>query len=153
MMKRSIMIFLFGLFCFGLLAKTPAAELVEKYKEEKGARNLVAGKALIRLVRPMMNDYQIAPLSHKVEELSVLRMDKTSHEVREVFLRDLSNVLKQYVFGGKSDTRNGTVDAYVHMTSDGTADELVVYNPKICALYSLSGKFTREELVKIQKKP
>lgn len=153
MMKRIITIFFFILCCFSIWAKTPAEELVEKYKEEKGARNLVAGKTLIRLVRPMMDDYQIAPLSHKVEELSVLRLDKTSHEVRAMFQRDLRAVLKQYVFGGKSDTRNGTVDAYVHMTSEGIADELVVYNPKICALYSLSGKFTREELEMIQKKP
>lgn len=136
-----------------LFAATPAEELVDKYKETKGARNLVAGKTIIRLVRPLMKDYQIAPLSHKVEELSVLRVDRTSPEVKERFLDDLQKVFDQYVFGGQSVTRNGTVDAYVHMTSEDTADELVVYNPKIYALYSVSGIFTREELEKIQKKP
>ena len=39
------------------------------------------------------------------------------------------------------------------MISDNLADELVVYNPEIFALYSLNGSFTREELEKIQKKP
>ena len=136
-----------------LFAATPAEQLVDKYKEVKGARNLIAGKTVVRLVRPMMKDYQIAPLAHKVEELSVLRVDKTSPEVRAKFLKDLKKVFDQYVFGGQSVTRNGTVDAYVHMTSEDTADELVVYNPKLYALYSVSGIFTREELEKIQKKP
>ena len=136
-----------------LFAATPAEQLVDKYKEVKGARNLIAGKMVVRLVRPMMKDYQIAPLAHKVEELSVLRVDKTSPEVRAKFLKDLKKVFDQYVFGGQSVTRNGTVDAYVHMTSEDTADELVVYNPKLYALYSVSGIFTREELEKIQKKP
>ena len=132
---------------------TPAEELVEKYKDVKGARNLVAGKTLVTMVRPMMKDYQIAPLAHKVEKLSVLRVDKVSHEVQVAFLSDLKAVFSQYVYAGQSVTRNGTVDAYVHMSSKDSADELVVYNPKIIALYSVSGTFTREELEKIQKKP
>lgn len=153
MMKRRLLIISFCLCCFHLSGQTPAAELVEKYKEEQGARNLVAGRTIVRLVRPLMKDYQIAPLAHKVEELSVLRIDKASPEIRARFLRDLKRVFDQYVFGGQSVTRNGTVDAYVHMASEDTADELVVYNPRLYALYSVSGIFTREELEKIQKKP
>ena len=153
LMKKILSLMMMLLCVSSLFAATPAEQLVDKYKEVKGARNLIAGKTVVRLVRPMMKDYQIAPLAHKVEELSVLRVDKTSPEVRAKFLKDLKKVFDQYVFGGQSVTRNGTVDAYVHMTSEDTADELVVYNPKIYALYSVSGVFTREELEKIQKKP
>ena len=152
-MKKILSLMMMLLCVSSLFAATPAEQLVDKYKEVKGARNLIAGKTVVRLVRPMMKDYQIAPLAHKVEELSVLRVDKTSPEVRAKFLKDLKKVFDQYVFGGQSVTRNGTVDAYVHMTSEDTADELVVYNPKLYALYSVSGIFTREELEKIQKKP
>ena len=153
LMKKILSLMMMLLCVSSLFAATPAEQLVDKYKEVKGARNLIAGKTVVRLVRPMMKDYQIAPLAHKVEELSVLRVDKTSPEVRAKFLKDLKKVFDQYVFGGQSVTRNGTVDAYVHMTSEDTADELVVYNPKLYALYSVSGIFTREELEKIQKKP
>ena len=152
-MRKYIFTFIVCLCAVQMSAQTPAAALVDKYKEMKGARNLVAGKTIVRLVRPLMKDYQIAPLAHKVEELSVLRIDNAPPEVRDRFLRDLKIVFGQYVFGGQSVTRNGTVDAYVHMTSEDTADEIVVYNPRLYALYSVSGKFTREELEKIQKKP
>lgn len=152
-MKRIVFTFVALFAVLNLLAGTPAEELVDKYKDVKGARNLVAGKTIIRLVRPMMKDYQIAPLAHKVEELSVLRVDRTSAETRAAFLQDLKKAFSQYVYAGQSVTRNGTVDAYVHMASPDSADELVVYNPKLFALYSVSGIFTREELEKIQKKP
>ena len=136
-----------------LFAATPAEGLVQKYKDAKGARDLVAGKTLLRLVRPMMEDYQIAPIAHKVEQLAVVRLDKSSQEVKDRFLNDLKNTFSRYSYGGQSVTKNGTVDVYVHMISDNLADELVVYNPEIFALYSLNGSFTREELEKIQKKP
>ena len=152
-MKRILLSSISVFVSLNLLSMTPAEELVEKYKDVKGARNLVAGKTLVTMVRPMMKDYQIAPLAHKVEKLSVLRVDKVSHEVQVAFLSDLKAVFSQYVYAGQSVTRNGTVDAYVHMSSKDSADELVVYNPKIIALYSVSGTFTREELEKIQKKP
>lgn len=152
-MKRILLFFMAVTAAFRLAAGTPAEELVEKYKDEKGARNLVARGVLIKMARPLMKDYQIAPLAHKVEELSVLRMDKASPAVRERFLNDLQEALSLYVYGGKSDTRNGIVDAYVHIAGPDVADELVVYNPKLCAIYSCSGIFTAEELMKIQKKP
>ena len=109
--------------CCSLFAGTPAEDVVEKYKDMKGARNLV------------------------------LRMDKTSPEIRQQFLKDLYEALSKYEYGGKSDTKDGIVDAYVHISGSDVADELVVYNPELCILYSCSGEFTRSELEKIQKKP
>ena len=58
------------------MAQTPAAELVEKYKDVKGTRNFVARGVLMKLARTMMKEYSIAPLAHKVEEVSVLRVDR-----------------------------------------------------------------------------
>ena len=152
-MKKIFLSILMILCVSALFAATPAEGLVQKYKDAKGARDLVAGKTLLRLVRPMMEDYQIAPIAHKVEQLAVVRLDKSSQEVKDRFLNDLKNTFSRYSYGGQSVTKNGTVDVYVHMISDNLADELVVYNPEIFALYSLTGSFTREELVKIQKKP
>ena len=152
-MKKIFLSIMMILCVSALFAATPAEGLVQKYKDAKGARDLVAGKTLLRLVRPMMEDYQIAPIAHKVEQLAVVRLDKSSQEVKDRFLNDLKNTFSRYSYGGQSVTKNGTVDVYVHMISDDLADELVVYNPEIFALYSLNGSFTREELVKIQKKP
>ena len=153
LMKKIFLSILMILCVSALFAATPAEGLVQKYKDAKGARDLVAGKTLLRLVRPMMEDYQIAPIAHKVEQLAVVRLDKSSQEVKDSFLNDLKNTFSRYSYGGQSVTKNGTVDVYVHMISDNLADELVVYNPEIFALYSLNGSFTREELEKIQKKP
>ena len=152
-MKNIVSSFVTLFATLSVYAGTPAEELVENYKDVKGARNLVAKGALVRMVRPMMKDYQIAPLAHKVEELSVLNVDKISPEIKTLFLRDLKDALGQYIYAGQSVTRNGIVDAYVHMGATDVADELVVYNPEIFTLYSLSGTFTRQELEKIQKKP
>lgn len=152
-MKKIIFTVISAFVTLTLFAGTPAEEVVEKYKEMKGARNLVAKGVLIRMARPLMKDYQIAPLAHKVEELSVLRIDKAEPVIREQFLKDLQIVLDQYMYAGQSVTRNGVVDAYVHLARPDVADELIVYNPKIYALYSVSGTFTAEELMKIQKKP
>ena len=152
-MKKIFLSIMMILCVSALFAATPAEGLVQKYKDAKGARDLVAGKTLLRLVRPMMEDYQIAPIAHKVEQLAVVRLDKSSQDVKDRFLNDLKNTFSRYSYGGQSVTKNGTVDVYVHMISDNLADELVVYNPEIFALYSLNGSFTREELEKIQKKP
>lgn len=152
-MKKIIFTVISAFVTLTLFAGTPAEEVVEKYKEMKGARNLVAKGVLIKMARPLMKDYQIAPLAHKVEELSVLRIDKAEPVIREQFLKDLQIVLDQYMYAGQSVTRNGVVDAYVHLARPDVADELIVYNPKIYALYSVSGTFTAEELMKIQKKP
>ena len=151
-MKRIVLSFVALFAIFNVFAGTPAADLVEKYKDVKGARNLVAKGTLMNMARPMLKKYNVAPIAHKVEEMSVLRMDRTSPEVRQGFLEALNKVLGQYVYAGKSDTPNGVVDAYVHLVSPEIADELVVFNPELCAFYSLSGMFTRDELLSIQKK-
>ena len=90
LMKKIFLSILMILCVSALFGATPAEDLVQKYKEAKGVRDLVAGKTLMRLVRPMMEDYQIAPLAHKVEQLSVLRVDKSSPEVRNMFQNDLA---------------------------------------------------------------
>lgn len=152
-MKRIVLSFIALVASLNVFAGTPAEGLVEKYKDIKGARNLVAKGAVMNMARPMLKKHNVAPIAHKVEEMSVLRMDKASPEVRLAFLEDMKETFRQYVYAGKSDTPNGVVDAYVHLLSPDVADELVVFNPKLCAIYSLSGEFTKEELLNIQKKP
>ena len=150
-MKRIIISFAFVLTAICLRAGTPAQEIVNDYKDLKGARYYLAKGAVMKVARPLMKSYSIAPLSHKVEEMSVLRVDKMKQDLQESFLIDLEKVLETYVYAGKSDSPHGVVDAYVHIASPDVADELVVYNPELMALYSLIGEFTKEELLKIQQ--
>ena len=110
LMKKIFLSIMMILCVSALFAATPAEGLVQKYKDAKGARDLVAGKTLLRLVRPMMEDYQIAPIAHKVEQLAVVRLDKSSQEVKDRFLNDLKNTFSRYSYGGQSVTKNGTVD-------------------------------------------
>ena len=150
-MKKFIISIVLALAAICLRAGTPAQDIVNDYKDLKGARFYLAKGAVMKVARPMMRSYSIAPLSHKVEEMSVLRVDKMNPELQESFMIDLEKVLATYVYAGKSDSPHGVVDAYVHIASPDVADELVVYNPKLKALYSLIGEFTREELLKIQQ--
>ena len=152
-MKRIILIFIAVLTASFAWAGTPAEDVVEMYKDVNGARNLVARGAMIRMARPLMRNYSIAPLAHKVDEISVLRMDKVKSQVKDCFLSEMRKALEAYMYAGQSDTPNGIVDAYVHLSSSDVADELVVYNPEIFTLYSLKGEFTVQELLSIQKKP
>ncbi len=150
-MKRLITL-VFAIFSVCVLwAGTPAQELVDGYKEHKGAKYYSAKGALMKMARPLMKSYSMAPLAHKVTEMYVLRMDKVRQETRSKYLDDLKKTLDHYIYAGKSDSPNGIVDAYVHVSSEGVADELVVFNPEICTLYSLIGSFTKEELQKVQK--
>jgi hypothetical protein len=150
-MKRLITL-VFAVFSVCLLwAGTPAQDMVDKYKEQKGAKYYSAKGALMKMARPLMKSYSMAPLAHKVTEMYVLRMDKVRPETKSKFLYDLKKTLGHYIYAGKSDSPNGVVDAYVHIASTDVADELVVYNPEICTLYSLIGSFTKEELQKVQK--
>ncbi len=150
-MKRMILIAAALFAALALRAETPAAGLVSEYKDIKGARDFVARGIMMKMARVMMKDYSIAPLAHKVEEVSVLRMDKADEAVRQNFLKDMQEVMGQYMYAGKSDTNKGVVDTYVHLDSPETADELVVFNPDICAFYSMKGKFTIEELLEIKQ--
>ena len=151
-MKKAIIISIALLATFNLWAGTPAQKLVDDYKDLKGVRHYAAKGAMMTVARPMMKSYSMAPLAHKVEEMTVMRMDKARPDVQEQFFKDLKVVLGTYIYAGKSDSPHGIVDAYVHVASPDVADELVVYNPEIMTLYSLIGEFTNEELQKVQKK-
>ena len=134
-------------------AGTPVENLVVKYKDTKGAKSLIAQGFMMTMARPFLKSYSIAPLADKVQEMSVLRMDKVSVADRNVFLEDMYEGLSHYIYVGKSDSPNGVVDAYVHLSAPDVADELVVYNPKLIAIYALKGEFSAEELHRISKKP
>ena len=151
-MKKGIIILVALLTTFSLWGATPAQKLVDEYKDLKGARHYSAKGAMMTVARPLMKSYSMAPLAHKVEEMYVLRMDKARPDVQDRFFKDLNEVLSNYIYAGKSDSPHGIVDAYVHVSSPDVADELVVFNPEIMALYSLIGEFTHEELQKVQKK-
>lgn len=152
-MKRIVLVFLAMMLVSSAWGGTPVEDIVLKYEDVDGAKSLIAQGFVMKMARPLLKSYSIAPLADKVQGMSVLRMDKVDVEDREVFLDDMNKCLSLYVYVGKSDSPNGVVDAYVHLSAPDVADELVVYNPKLVALYSLKGEFTAEELLKISKKP
>jgi hypothetical protein len=152
-MKRLVLVFLSMILVCSAWAGTPVENLVVKYKDTKGAKSLIAEGFMMTMARPFLKAYSIAPLADKVQEMSVLRMDKVSIADRKVFLEDMYKGLCHYIYVGKSDSPNGLVDAYVHLSAPDVADELVVYNPELVAIYALKGEFTAEELRRISKKP
>lgn len=152
-MKRLVLILFAMILVCPAWAGTPVEDLVVKYKDMKGAKSLIAQGFMMTMARPFLKSYSIAPLADKVQEMSVLRVDKVNAEDRDVFLEDMYKGLSHYIYVGKSDSPNGVVDAYVHLSAPDLADELVVYNPKLMAIYALKGEFTAEELRMVSKKP
>ena len=63
-MKRIILSFIALVASLNVFAGTPAEELVEKYKDIKGARNLVAKGAVMNMARPMLKKHNVAPIAH-----------------------------------------------------------------------------------------
>lgn len=152
-MKRIILVFAAILLGCMAWAGSPVEDVVLKYKDVKGAKSLIAEGFMMKMARPFLKSYSIAPLADKVQEMSVLRMDRADDMQRQLFLDDMYRGLGNYIYVGKSDSPDGVVDAYVHLSAPDVADELVVYNPKLVALYALKGEFTAEELQRISKKP
>lgn len=135
-----------------LSAETPVQSLVSEYKDFKGVKDFIVGGNMMNMVRPMLRYYTIGPIASDVTGMSILNMSKSSIEVLSSFEDSLQKVLSSYHYAGKTQTPNGLVDTYVHFESSSTADELVIYNPKILALYSLVGQFKVVDLQRIEKK-
>ena len=151
-MKRILLLIYMLLFPLFLSAETPVQELIARYTDVKGVRNLVAKGPMMAIVRPMLKSYTIAPMADYVEELSALRIGRSiSPEDKAKFLKELEDALKSYMYVGKTKSTSGIVDAYVHQASADTVDELVVFNPKTNALNTLLGVFPASELMKLKQ--
>ena len=103
------------------------------------------------LARRLLMSTQVAPIAKDVEELYILKMQDTSQSARTMFENDLKAALRSYEYYGKQPSRNGEVDVYIHRGQTGTVDELVIFNPAIDSLNSLSGSFTDSELLALKK--
>lgn len=133
-------------------AGTPVEDLIARYEVEQGAKDYKAAGAAMAVGRTFLKKYPIAPLANDIDEMLILRMQKTSPEVKEAFLADLQEVMKDYMYIGKQDTRQGVVDVYCLADEDAQiVVELIVYNPKIYALNCLRGDMKPEDLMKIRK--
>lgn len=133
----------------GLFAQTPVEKVIVKYEESEGARSFIAQGLKMTLARKMLNKTPVAPVSSKVEELYVLKMQNVSQSIRLNFISDLNRALKSYEYHGKYDTTNGEVDIYILRSGLDKVEELVIYNPGIFSLNSLYGTFTAEELLEL----
>ena len=135
----------------GLSAQTAVEKVIIKYEDTSGARYFIAQGARMVLARRLLQSTQVAPIAKDVEELYILKMQDASQSVRIRFENDLKAALRSYEYYGKQPSRNGEVDVYIHRDLTGTVDELVIFNPAIDSLNSLSGSFTDSELLALKK--
>ena len=150
-MKRILFFIMLMLTSTVMFAKTPIEELVERYQDVKGVKNIVAHGAMMSIARPMLKSYTIVPLADCVDELSSLRIQRgISDTDKKRFVSDLDKILKKYIYAGKTKSTSGIVDVYVHLESTDYADELVVYNPETHVLNVLRGRFPVAELAKLK---
>ncbi len=135
----------------GLSAQTAVEKVIIKYEDTSGARYFIAQGARMVLARRLLMSTQVAPIAKDVDELYILKMQDASQSARTMFENDLKAALRSYEYYGKQPSRNGEVDVYIHRGPTGTVDELVIFNPAIDSLNSLSGSFTDSELLALKK--
>lgn len=153
-MKRTITLMTLAaafLFITEAAAQTPVESLIDRYSEVKGARDFIASGGKMNVARSLIRNTQLASIAPDVDVLEVLRMQNASPADIKRFETDLKSALKGYEFYGKDDSPNGTVEIYLMNGSNGTIEELVIYNPEKQALNSLKGRFTKQELMSIKE--
>lgn len=129
--------------------QTPVEEVIRKYENTKGARNFIASGGKMTVARKLLRATPVAPIASDVDALAVLKMENASENSRTMFEADLQQALNAYVYHGKQSVKKGIVDIYVFMSEQGTVSELVIYNPAIYSLNSLSGNFSAESLLEL----
>ena len=135
----------------GAYAQTPIEKLIDKYADVRGARDLIASGAEMRIARSLIRRTPLASIAPEVQVLEVLKMQNASRNDILMFERDLKEALETYEYYGQTEGANGMVDIYISKKSADTIDELVLYNPEIYSLNSLKGTFSVSELVSIDK--
>ena len=132
-------------------AQTPVEAVVLKYDNVSGAKSFVAQGLRMDLARRLLATTPVAPIASDVDELAILKMEGTSQGIQKRFVSDLEDALEKYEYYGKFPSKNGPVKVYVHYSSPGKVDELVIFNPEICSLNSLYGNFTTQSLQQIAR--
>ena len=132
-------------------AQTPVEAVVLKYDNVSGAKSFVAQGLRMDLARRLLASTPVAPIASDVDELAILKMEGASQGVQKRFVSDLEDALEKYEYYGRFPSKNGPVKVYVHYSSPGKVDELVIFNPEICSLNSLYGNFTTQSLQQIAR--
>lgn len=132
-------------------AGSPVEDLILKYESVHGAKDYKASGAAMSVGRTFLKKYPIAPLADDIDEMLILRMEKTSPDVKKRFEKDFLEAVKTYMYIGKQDTKQGVTDVYCLVTSNQIVEELIVYNPAVHALNCLRGNMDPQELMKIRK--
>jgi hypothetical protein len=133
-------------------AGTPVEDLIARYEVEQGAKQYKASGAAMAVGRTFLKKYPIAPLANDIDEMLILRMQKASAEVRKSFVADFKIVMKDYIYVGRQETKQGDVDVYCLLgKTPSSVVELIVYNPESYALNCLRGNMKQEDLMKIRK--
>ena len=132
-------------------AQTPVEAVVLKYDNVSGAKSFVAQGLRMDLARRLLASTPVAPIASDVDELAILKMEGAPQGVQKRFVSDLEDALEKYEYYGRFPSKNGPVKVYVHYSSPGKVDELVIFNPEICSLNSLYGNFTTQSLQQIAR--
>ena len=132
-------------------AGSPVEDLILKYESAHGAKDYKASGAAMSVGRTFLKKYPIAPLADDIDEMLILRLEKTSPDVKKRFDKDFREAVKSYMYIGKQDTKQGVTDVYCLVNKDEIVEELIVYNPALYALNCLRGNMDPQELMKIRK--
>lgn len=131
---------------------TPVENVIKKYADVKGSRDLIASGNQMTLARSLIRRTPLASVASEVDVLEVLKMQNAAEDKILDFEKDLKTALKSYEYYGQTDTKNGKVDIYLTRENKDTIDELVIYNPAIKSLNSLKGHISASQLLNIYKK-
>lgn len=122
--------------------QTPVESVIAKYKDIKGARNVAVSGGRMSLARSLLKSTPVAPIASDVKSLAVLKMDDVGEPDRSFFESELKTALEAYMYYGRQQVKKGIVDVYVMLSGQDKVSELVIYNPAIFSLNSLSGEFS-----------
>lgn len=151
-MKRLVTFLLIVLACaLESYAGTGVEDFITLYKDCRGAKCVNVKGNRLALAKPFLNKRAIAPLIEHIDGISLLKMQNADEDRKECFVSDMSSVLQTYVYYGHWNSIDGIVDVYVMPDGSDVVKELVVYNPAICTLYSLTGDFPVESLLKLKQ--
>lgn len=145
-------IYFIMLYCCSALpleGQTPVESVISKYKDMKGARNLAVSGGKMAVARRLLKSTPVAPIASDVKSLAVLKMDNVDEQDRSFFESDLRTALEAYLYYGQQQVKKGLVDVYVMLSGQDKVSELVIYNPAIFSLNSLSGDFSVCELMEL----
>lgn len=151
-MKKITATILSALLCAAAFAGTPAEDLMNSVKDEKGVQVIEAKGFIMNFARGAIRKTPMKPLADQVTAVTVCKMEKASPEFIRNFETEARKMLKGYQFYGIKPGEEGRpVETYGTYPVENVVTEIVVFNPDLHSLFSLRGRYTIEDLMSLDK--